>query len=222
MTTVAIVQSAYIPWRGYFELIQRADLFVLYDCVQYTTRDWRNRNRIKTPGGGKWLTIPVHATRAHRICDVFATGDEWREKHWQALTRSYGKAPYFSSFAPQVKALFDQVPSRQLSVINQHFLQGIGAIFGIDTPLHLQLKHEDAFGDRTDRLLAICKRHGATRYLSGPSARGYLDMQRFEREGIRVEWMDYSHYQPYPQLYPPFSQQVTMFDQLFHVGNERQ
>jgi hypothetical protein len=219
MTTIAIVQSCYIPWKGYFDLIRRADQFVLYDCVQYTSRDWRNRNRIKTPQGLHWLTIPVnHVSQKQRICDTHISDSAWNLLHWDTLRHNYARAPYFEQYAAYIEQLYKGCAVETLSEVNLHFLQGIMNLLGITTSLHLLKEHKAEAGDPSDKLLAICRHYSATRYLSGPSASAYLDVGKFERENIGVEWMSYDHYVEYPQPHPPFEHSVSMLDLLFNVG----
>lgn len=218
MTTIAIVQSCYIPWKGYFDLINRSDKFILYDCVQYTSYDWRNRNQIKTQHGLHWLTIPVtHIAQSQRIIETVCADKEWPALHLKTLQRNYTKAPYFSEYFDAVEALYHQCPDTYLSEINHHFLSGINNILGIHTPLVTLREHIDDSGDKTDKLVAICKYFGATKYLSGPSAKTYLDFTKFDRAGIAIEWMEYD-YPEYDQLYPPFIHEVSILDLLFHTG----
>jgi hypothetical protein len=219
MTTIAIVQSCYIPWKGYFDLIRQADLFVLYDCVQYTPRDWRNRNRIKTPQGLHWLTIPMqqHA-QDQRISDMRAADGHWRELHWETIRRHYARAPYFKEYAPALEQLFHSCDHTALSDINLHFLTGLNTLLGIATPLHLLRQPLAAHDDATQNLIAVCQRHKATRYLSGPSARAYLDEGALAAHGIGLTWMSYGHYREYPQLYPPFDHSVSVIDLLLQTG----
>lgn len=218
MTTVAIVQSCYIPWKGYFDLIRRADHFVLYDSVQYTARDWRNRNQIKTPHGLHWLTIPVlHESQKQLIGETQCMDDAWKAQHWETIRHHYAQAPCYEQYRERIESLYRSCSARGLSEVNLHFLQGLCAILGIATPLSLQ-KQSAGEGDKTDKLIATCKQHGATRYLSGPSAKDYLDVGKFGQAGIEVEWMDYSHYREYPQPYPPYAHAVSVIDLLFCVG----
>ncbi len=219
MTTIGIVQSCYIPWKGYFDLIRQCDLFVLYDCVQYTTRDWRNRNLIKTPGKPAWLTIPLqYAPREQLICERRAADDAWKELHWKSIRHAYTSAPHFSEYAPGIQALYQSCEQTGLSDINLHFLRGINEILGITTPLILLKQHAIPDGDKTDKLVAVCRQYNATRYLSGPKANTYLDVKKFTAIGMEVAWMDYTRYPEYPQLYPPFTHAVTMLDLIFNAG----
>lgn len=215
--TVAIVQSSYIPWKGYFDLIALADEFILLDDVQYTTRDWRNRNRIKTPDGLKWLTIPVRGPHRRRIDEIEVADAEWAADHWRSLRHNYAKAPYFDANADRIEGLYRDATARRLSAVNRHFIAALCETLEIETPIHLSTDYE-VEGTKAIRLLNLCLASGATRYLSGPAARSYLDTALFEAEGIEVEWMSYDGYPEYPQLHPPFEHGVTILDLIFNTG----
>jgi hypothetical protein len=219
--SVAIVQSSYIPWKGHFDLVASVDELVLYDDVQYTRRDWRNRNRIKTPAGLRWLTIPV-ATKGRyeqRIDETRITDPDWATRHWDTLRHSYGRAPAFEEYAPALEELYLGADDPLLTKINERFLRGICALLGIDTPISRSDGYAAGSG-RTERLVRLCERAGATRYVSGPTARGYLDERLFEEAGIAVSWFEYGPYPEYPQLHPPFEHHVTIIDLLLHTGAE--
>ena len=219
---VAIVQSNYIPWKGYFDLIAGVDVFVLYDDVQYTKRDWRNRNRIKTAQGVQWLTVPVQVTGKYLqlIREVEISEPGWAATHWRTLVHHYGKAASFSQLAPALEALYREVAAiARLSDINHHLLTGICPLLGISTPLKRSSDFETT-GDRSERLLGICRQLGAGTYVSGPAARGYLDEHLFNDAGITVEWADYSGYPEYRQLHPPFDHQVSIVDLLLNEGTD--
>lgn len=221
MTTVAIVQSNYIPWKGYLDLIGLSDTFVLLDDVQYTRRDWRNRNRIKTPQGLRWLTIPVETKGRYTqlIREVRISDPSWAEAHWQQLCQAYGKAPHFKQERAWLEPLYRQEAPRLtfLSEVNRLFLQAIMDRLGITTTLRDSSEFSLDDG-KSERLLAICEQLGADRYLSGPAARGYLDVPLFARHGVAVEWMDYAGYEPYEQLHGGFDHGVTALDLLVHLG----
>jgi hypothetical protein len=219
--TVAIVQSCYIPWKGYFDLINRADEFILYDDRQYTKNDWRNRNRIKTPRGAQWLTIPiVHSGRhGQRIDEAEAADPRWPAKHWKAIVQNYSRARAFEEQSWRFEQLYEAVDEPRLTVINRHFIRAVCEALGIATRLTDSTEYP-ADGSRSERVLSLCRAAGATRYLSGPSARTYLEEDGFTRAGIEVEYIDYSGYPEYPQLYPPFDHAVTVLDLLFNVGAE--
>jgi hypothetical protein len=218
-TTVAIVQSNYIPWKGYFDLIARVDEFVLYDDVQYTRRDWRNRNRIKTAQGPMWLTIPVRVGGRYlqRIRDVEVEDADWAETHWRSIVHHYAAAQAASDYRGALEELYRTAPRRWLSEINEHFLAGICGLLEIKTRLR-RSSELDLSGDRSERLLNMCRQLGASTYLSGPAASGYLDASRFQAEGIEVAWADYSGYPEYRQLHPPFDHHVSIIDLLMNEG----
>ncbi len=217
--TVAIVQSCYIPWKGYFDLIKSADEFILLDDVQYTRRDWRNRNRIKTKSGLLWLSIPVEA-RGHyhdRIRDITVSQRTWGQRHWASIAANYARARYFTTYAPLLRDLYLDDDDVHLSRINFRFLRRICDILGISTKITWSSDYEVRPG-RTERLVSLCRQVGATRYLSGPSAKDYLETRLFEKEGIDVAFFDYAGYPEYPQLFPPFAHQVSIIDLILNVG----
>ncbi len=221
MRRVAIVQSSYIPWKGYFDLINLADELILLDSVQFTRRDWRNRNRIKTPQGVRWLTIPVASKgRYHqRIDEVEVEDTGWAKRHWRTLVQHYTAAPCFSTVRERVEPLFLEGEATRLTEINRRLLNGLCTVLGIRTPITRDTDYE-LRGARSERLLALCLQARATHYLSGPSARSYLEEERFAEHEIQVEWMDYSGYPRYPQLHPPFEHGVSVLDLLFNTGGE--
>jgi hypothetical protein len=219
--TIAILQSNYVPWKGYFDLMALVDEFVLYDDVQYTRRDWRNRNRFKSPGGIRWLTIPVQVKGRYlqRIDETVVSDSSWAGDHWSTLVAWYGDAPFFEHYRPVFEDLYMGTQEQHLSQINRRFLETVRGLLGISTPLRSSRDYS-AEGQKTERLLAICHAAGADRYVSGPAARAYLDEGRFHDDGIEVTWMSYDGYPEYPQLYPPFDHGVSVLDLLFNVGEE--
>jgi hypothetical protein len=216
---VAIVQSSYIPWKGYFDLIRAADEFILLDDVQFTKRDWRSRNRIKTKDGLHWLTIPVHTKGRYeqRIMDVTISEPTWSERHWQTIQSAYARTPFFDAYAPAVRALYEKPASQRLSDVNRSLTEAICRALGIVTPIRWSSEYHPAEG-RNERLVDLCVKAGATDYLSGPSARGYMDDTAFARAGVTVQFVDYSGYSEYPQPYPPFEHAVSALDLLFCTG----
>lgn len=218
---IAIVQSNYIPWKGYFDLIAATDEFILYDDAQYTRRDWRNRNQIKTPQGVQWLTVPVKVKgRYHQsIRETEIDGTQWAQQHWTRLRQNYARAPHFARYAEQLEALYLNGRHDTLSALNLAMLAWINRQLGIATRISSSSDYT-LEGDRTDKLLNLCLQAGATEYLSGPAARDYLDESRFAAEGIAVRWFDYPAYPPYAQLWGEFVHGVTVLDVLFHCGPE--
>jgi len=217
---VAISQSSYVPWRAYFDAIASVDDFVLLDDVQYTRRDWRNRNRIVTPQGLRWLTIPVVTKGRYRqrIDEVEVADPAWREVHWRTLRHAYRRAPGFDDVAGLVEDLYRGADAPRLSAINRRFLAGICDFLGIRTPLRASADFPRRAADPSGRLLEICRALGATDYFSGPSARAYLDEERFAAAGVRVRYWDYGGYPAYPQATAPFEPAVSVLDLLFNAG----
>jgi hypothetical protein len=217
---VAIIQSNYIPWKGYFDMINMVDEFVLFDDTQYTRRDWRNRNKIKTAQGASWLTIPVEVKGKYfqAIKDTRVSENDWAEKHWRTIAHSYARAPHFKEYKDRVEAIYRSVADEpHLSLINHRFLKSLCELLGIGTRLSWSMEFQAAEG-QTERLLSICKQAGATTYLSGPAAKSYLDESKFLAEGVAVEWMSYDGYPSYPQLHGEFDHGVTILDLIFNTG----
>jgi hypothetical protein len=219
--SVAIVQSCYIPWKGYFDLMASVDEFILYDDRQFTKRDWRNRNRIKTPQGTQWLTIPVETKGRYeqRIDETVISEPGWAQQHWKTLTHTYAAAPYFADYREQLETLYTGATDERLSLVNRHFLDALNGLLGITTTLSWSTDYE-AEGARTERLVSLCRAAEATHYVSGPRAREYMDEAAFADAGIEVSYFDYSGYPEYDQLHPPFDHAVTILDLILNTGPE--
>ncbi len=217
--TVAIVQSSYVPWKGYFDLIGRVDEFILYDDRQYTRRDWRNRNRVKTPQGVAWLTIPVEGKGKYSqaICETRISDPGWARRHWKTLVHNYSAAPCFADYRDLVEDLYLGCREDLLSLVNRRFLEALSAALGIQASLTWSMDYE-AEGEKTERLVGLCRQADAAEYLSGPTARAYLDERQFAEAGIKLTYMDYSAYPEYPQPHPPFEHAVSILDLLFCTG----
>ena len=218
---VVILQPSYIPWRGYFDQIRRANLFIFYDDIQYDKHGWRNRNQIKTAQGKQWLTIPVHShgvTEGIPIKDVRIDWSKpWAKNHLKALTVSYSKAPYFKKYLPLIDSFYarhdetladftiatTEAITRALGILSTRFIRS-SEILGIN-------------GQKTDRLIQILSKVGAKHYISGPSAHNYIEQDKFDAAGITLEYIKYD-YPEYEQLYPPFEPFVSMLDLLFMNG----
>lgn len=216
---VAVVQSNYIPWRGYFDLMNLVDEFILFDNMQYTRRDWRNRNVIKCRNGLMWLTIPVDVKGKYHqeIKDTVISDVGWTRQHWKTFVHCYSKAGHFSDYRETFEDLYLNTKEIHLSLINHRFLEAICRLLGINTKITWSMDYQLA-GDKTERLVNLCKQAGATSYLSGPTAKAYLKEDLFEREGIAVSYMDYSDYPEYNQLYPPFEPGVSIIDLILNEG----
>ena len=223
MKTLAILQSSYIPWKGYFDIIRSVDEFVLYDDVQFSKANWRNRNKILTPGGPCWLTIPVKTKGLfhQRICDTQVLDGSWALNHWKTISQFYARAPYFKILKPVFGNLYAKSRTlTSLSEINHLFLLEICALLGIDTKISWSMDYK-VEGERSQRLCDICILAGATRYLSGPAAKSYLDEELFISRDVQVCWMNYEGYPAYNQLHTStFIHEVSIIDLLFNVGAE--
>lgn len=219
--TVAIVQSCYIPWKGYFDLINSVDEFILFDDRQFTRRDWRNRNRIKTPRGSEWLTIPVEVKGRYfqRIDETLVSDARWGERHWRSLVQNYSTAPHFDTFRDRVESLYQAADEQRLSLINRRFLENVCDLLGITTTLTWSTDYE-VEGAKTERLVALCRAAGATHYVSGPRAREYMEEERFSEAGVALSYVSYEGYPEYDQLHPPFDHFVTILDLVFNTGTD--
>lgn len=220
---VVIIQSNYVPWKGYFDLLHHADTVVFLDTVQSTKNDWRNRNQIKTQAGKSWLTVPIRHSNALRVREVEIAQPGWATKHFRTLSQAYGRAPFASQVLPAIGALYEEAAGLQrLSEVNRVFIRGACAMLGISTPLleveRLLSDGENDALEATARLVEICRRLGATSYLTGPAARAYLEEKAFAAAGVRVEWFDYHGYPEYQQLHGVFDHAVSILDLLLMTG----
>jgi hypothetical protein len=217
---VAVLQSNYIPWKGYFDIINRVDEFIFYDDVQYTKNDWRNRNQIKTVNGPIWLTIPVRQnTLSQKICETKISHEGWAVKHWKSISLNYSKAPFFSEYKNHLENFYLNVQTPWLSEINRSVIELLNSILGISTLLKSSEDYKLIEG-KNERLIDLILQAGGTHYLSGPSAKEYIKEEKFNEAGITVEWMDYSHYPEYPQIHPPFIHAISVIDLLLNTGPE--
>lgn len=214
---IAIIQSNYIPWKGYFDIINSVDEFILYDEVQYTCQDWRSRNRIKTANGLAWLTIPNNGTLSTSVAEVETMNNRWRVKHWRSISQAYARAAHFRTYAPLLEPLWLGNVETHLSRINRRFMEAICEILGIRTRITCSSSYQPT-GGKTERIVDICLKSGATTYLSGPAAKGYLIPELFQQAGIALQWMDYSEYPEHPQLHPPFEHAVSIVDLILNTG----
>jgi hypothetical protein len=218
MKTVVILQSNYIPWKGYFDLIHDADLFVFYDDLQFTKNDWRNRNKIKNSSGTQWLTIPVGVDKNRLICEVELTDHRWQKIHWETLRQQYSKCKFFSTYKGIFEEVYLQTEWRNLSELNQHLIKTISnKVLGCATEF-ADSRQFNLSGHKQSRLLDLIKKTGATRYVSGPAAKAYIDERDFEALDIELVWKDYAGYPEYAQKHPPFEHAVSVLDLIFNEG----
>lgn len=217
---VVVIQSNYIPWKGYFDIIHEADVFFFYDDVQYTKNDWRNRNKIKTPGGTKWLTVPVGFNLGDLISDIKLEDNDWQKKHWMTLEQFYSQAPHFDLYCEFFKEVYLEMKWDKLSDLNQFLIKTISQRFlGMDTEFR-DSRELNPIGKKADRVMDLLKKAGADIYISGPSAKNYIAEDTFKEARIKLEYKDYSGYPEYSQFHPPFNHYVTILDLLFHTGPE--
>jgi len=215
---VGISQPNFIPWRGYFDLIDDVDLFIFYHDVQYTHKDWRNRNRIKTRNGLLWLSVPVLHDSSTLICDArIDYQGRWIDKHIRSLTVAYSKAPFFRRYAPEFFALLESRFST-ISELNVNVCMWVMQKLNIKTETRLSSEFKIS-GDKFERPLKILKLIDATTFLVGPTAKGYTDSEKFKEAGIALEFKTYE-YKEYPQLYGNFEPYVSALDLLFNCGDD--
>lgn len=221
MKKIVITQSNYIPWKGYFDSIAISDEFVIYDDMQYTKRDWRNRNIIKTNNGLKWLTIPVEVKGKfyQKIKDTKISDKNWNINHLSILKHNYKNSKKFNEVIDFIEYLYFNATQNYLTEINVHFLT--------ELTKYLKIKQNFKFSndfnlsdDRNQRLVDICLELKGTQYFSGPSARNYMDESLFKKSDIEVIYFDYSGYKEYEQLHPPFEHGVSILDLIFNTGED--
>jgi hypothetical protein len=218
---LAVLQSNYIPWRGYFDIIGGVDEFVLYDIVQFTKNDWRNRNRIRTVDGPRWLTIPIRTAGrfGQSVADAEIASGTWASRHWRSIAQAYARAPFFPEYRERFEDAFAAASALpRLSQVNRLLIETVCRALDLTTAIRDAGEFALPAG-RNERLLTLCRDTGADVYVSGPSARTYLDASLFAASGVRVEFMDYSTYGPYPQVHgDPFEPFVSVLDLLFNTG----
>jgi len=219
MVKIGVIQSSYIPWRGYFDFIASVDMFVFHDDIQYTKGDWRNRNKIKTKNGTEWITVPVSYKKvAQLICDTpIDYSSAWAKKHMRIWESYYRQATHFDVTAELLSGIFES-PHTTISQLNIFLIRRICDYLEIKTPLLLS-SELSLQGSKTERLIVLLKKLNATAYLSGPSADAYLDKDLFRKKGIQLEYKSYD-YAPYPQLWGDFIGGVTVLDLIANCGPE--
>ena len=218
MKKIAILQSNYIPWKGYFDMIAAVDEFIIYDDVQFTKNDWRNRNKIKTPKGLEWLSIPVGQGINRRIRDVVIANSLWQDKHWKSIEANYSRAPHFDEVSSFLKPIYDKRAYNYLSQINRELIEAVCVFLGISTKIRNSWDYELGEG-KTERLVDLCIQAGANEYISGPSAKNYINPQIFTEKEIKLTWFEYNNYPDYVQLWGGgFQHGVSIIDLLFNCG----
>lgn len=213
---IAILQSNYIPWKGYFDLIASVDEFIIYDDVQFTKNDWRNRNIINTSNGPVWLTVPVGKDIKRTIREV-KIDSTWNKKHWNLIYQNYKNAPYFEDIALWLKAIYLENEYQTLSQLNRVLIESICNFLNITTKITNSWDYKSK-GLRTERLVNICLESNAKEYISGPSAKSYINQQLFVENNIKLTWFNYDNYPIYHQMQEKFIHQVSIIDLLFNCG----
>ena len=217
---VAILQPSYLPWLGFFEQMHRSDQFILYDDVQFTRRDWRNRNRVRVLEGSAWLTVPVIQKNKYDqslLETKIDNSTSWKRKHLETIRCHYSKTPFFDNHFPWCEKVFNSDWNFLLD-LSLETIQYLKRELKINTPL-LRSSELGEAGNKTERLISICKQLGATQYLSGDSARNYISEKDFSDQGIELEYQEYQHPE-YPQRYEGFVPFLSTIDLLFNCGDK--
>lgn len=213
---IAIHQPQYMPWLGYFDKIDRSDLFVLLDDVQYKKNEWQNRNKIKSDQGPVWLTVPVRFSFGQTINEVaIDQGGRWGVKHRHTLAACYGKAPFFAHYNGQLCELLEK-EWQQLGDLSCAGVELLVTMLGMRTEI-IRSSSLMITARKSDRLIEICRRVGATHYLSGAGGRAYLDCEAFRDAGVTVEFQEFVH-PVYRQRFGAFMPNLSIVDLLFNEG----
>lgn len=219
MKKIAILQSNYLPWKGVFDMIHQVDEFVFLEDVQYTSRDWRNRNKISTDKGSIWISVPIKKNRKQFIYEAKIDNSyNWQQKHFETFNRYYSKAPYYKEYKWILDKIYNENKWEMLSHLNIYATKLIVQILGI----HINFINScclETEGNKDNKLIEICKKLNATHYLSGPAAKDYIIPEKFEEAGIELEYIKYE-YPRYNQLHQPFNHYVTILDLIFNCGPE--
>lgn len=215
---LAAHQPAYIPWLGLVDKIAQADTFVSFDRVQYLPKEFQNRNRIKTAHGPIWLTVPVHRKgyRVKPLNEILVNNElPWRRRHWRSIQMAYGKAPFFDQYAHALEEFY-AFEWRRLADLNEAMLQWLLAELGVDVTF-LRASDHDFQGTKSELVLDMCRRLGATTYIFGALGRDYADVAAFEAAGVEVRFQDYQH-PVYSQLHGAFVPNLSVLDLLLNCG----
>ena len=220
MKKVAVLQSNYLPWKGYFRIIRDSDLFIFYDDVKFTKNDWRNRNQVLINKRKVWLSIPVGSHHNRLINQVELPKSDWQQQHLRQLYAGYRDTPNFLKVYDFIEKIYFSKDFRFLSELNKALIKAIckewlsiNTLFKDSTDYELSLR-------KSDRVLELCTQCHAKAYISGPAAKSYLDLESFAKKGIEINWVDYSRFQKYDQNSEKFDDHVSIVDTLFHVGKE--
>ena len=219
MKRISILQPNYMPWRGYYKIIKNSDCVVLYDDVQYTKNDWRNRNIIKSAKGPIWLTIPVRVKNLNqRINETYSVNNNWNEKHYKSIRQNYSKSRYYNKYIDNFQEFYQNKKPRKITAIIENFNNIIFEILEISTKI-IYSSDLGVTGNRNERLIRILKKLGADTYLSGPSASSYIDQELFKVNKIDIEWVSYQM-PMYKQVFDGFIPNLSIVDLIFNTGTE--
>ena len=215
---VAVDQPNYIPWKGYFDLIHDVDLFVFYNDVQYTTRDWRNRNKIITPNGEKWLSVPCGKDTNRMICEVKIADHEWQRKHYETIRFAYGKCSFYEWIDPLFKDVYLEHEWEYLYELDIYLTEHIARDYlGIDTQFADSREYKTS-GVKHERMLNLLDSIGTEIYESGPAAKDYIIIEDYQKRNIELRWKSYECYPSYVQRSDEFNHYVSIIDLLCNVG----
>ncbi|MDY6994324.1 MAG: WbqC family protein [Pseudomonadota bacterium] len=216
---VAIIQSNYIPWKGYFDIIHDVDLFIFYDEVQFTKNDWRNRNKVKSNQGVSWITVPVGKSISRYLTEVEIKEKKWQNKHYKIFKQNYIKSNFYKKYIEFLEHIYLEQQWNNLSELNQYVIKLISKDFlGIKTKFKNSFEYQVTHMEKQEKIMGLLQKAKASTYVSGPAARSYIAENAFQQAGIELIWKDYSNYPEYPQFFPPFKHGVTILDLLFHTG----
>ena len=220
---ITIHQPEHLPWLGFFNKLSKAEYFVILDNVQFEKNYFQNRNKIMNNGEAMWIGIPIQ-TKGHMNGTIASTliatqtNPKWKHKYLQTIKSNYGKHPYFSEIYPIVEEIFSK-DTDKLYDINVEIIKKFSDKLGFH-PTFVRATDLDANGAKSDLVLNICKKMGATRYIAGPSGRDYMDLQSFKEAGIEVVFNDYKHPE-YPQKkVEKFVPYLSTLDLLMNCGFE--
>jgi hypothetical protein len=216
---IAIIQSNYLPWKGYFDIINDVDCFVFLEDVQYTKNDWRNRNKLKTPNGTEWFTVPVIGGTKQKIYEAkIDSNQNWEKKHKKMINANYSKATYYNSYKDDIMEIYNQ-KFENISELNIYSIKKICDLLNISTEFINSIEM-DTDGVKENKIIDICCQLGANEYLSGPAAKNYIHEKKFRDANIKLFFKNYSDYPEYPQVWGEFSHFVSIIDLLFNCGEE--
>jgi len=218
---IAILQPNYLPWKGVFDMINLVDIFVFLDDVQYTKHDWRNRNKIKTPKGTQWITVPVKSNSIKQKIYEVEVSDKvnWQKKHYNSFLANYSKAKYFKEYEFLIEDFFIKKKWKNLSDLNIYTTKKIAEILNIKTKFFISSELNITTYDKNQRLIDIIKKFNANIYVTGPAAKNYMNINLYKQNNIDLYFMNYN-YPEYPQLYDGFAHDVTVLDVIFNCGEK--